>query len=85
MRARKQPSRVEPTACQWAAAVETVQSYYPTEIFGRGDEPIPDDLPRELKDMITSKAARMARLTCDNIARQARMMAELPEDEDKNL
>ncbi len=81
MRSRK-PNRVEPTSDQWAAAVETVQCYYPIEIFGRGDEPIPDDLPRELKDMITAKAARMARLTCDHIARQARMMAELPEDDD---
>lgn len=81
MASRKQ-NRVEPTANQWAAAIETVQSYYPVQIFGRGDEPTPDDLPRELKDMITAKAARMARLTCDNIVRQARMMAELPEDDD---
>ena len=82
MRARKQPSRVEPTSDQWAAAVETVQSYYPHEIFGRGDTPIPDDLPRELKDMISARAARMARMTCDHIVQQARMMAELPKDLD---
>lgn len=78
---RKDSKRVEPTACQWAAAVETVQSYYPIEIFGRGDDPIPEDLPRELQDMITSKCARMARLTCDNIARYAMEIAELPPDD----
>ena len=77
--ARKQ-NRIEPTADQWAQAVETVQSWYPQTSFGRGDEPIPDDLPRELKDMITARAFRMARSTCDEVLKYARLLAELPED-----
>lgn len=79
MRAKK-PKRVDPTADQWAQAVEQVQSWYPQAAFGRGDEPIPDDLPRELKDMITAKAFYMARRTCEEIIQYARQLAELPED-----
>ena len=74
--------RKRPEAQHFEAAIEQVQSWYPAASFGRGDQ-IPDDLPRELKDMITAHSFRMARHTCDEIAKYARMLADLPPDEDE--
>lgn len=81
MQVRK-PERPEPTSDQWAQAVEFIQSCYPQMMFGRGDEPVPDDLPTELKDLITAKAFLMARQVCDEIVEHARLLAELPPDVD---
>lgn len=53
----------EPKAIDWAEAVRYVRSFYPEDVF-----PWPSDTTE-------GQAARMARLTCDNIEREARRLA----------
>lgn len=75
--------KVEPTARHYEQAVETVQSWYPADIFGEGKDPISRQ-PERVRDMIAAKAARMARLTCDHIRRHAQELAEAEANEDGN-
>jgi hypothetical protein len=55
--------RVAPTAWDWADAVVNVRSHYPEDVFPEGGT------------TIDAQSASMARLTCDNIALEARRLA----------
>jgi hypothetical protein len=75
-RANKKLSVKKPEARHYEAALDLVASFYPTDIFGRGDQPMQKDLDEDVLTLVQSKAARMARLTCENVLIQARLLAE---------
>lgn len=56
-------------------AIRTIMEMYPPEIYGKADRPLPRGLSEETINLIESRAARMARVTCENVLLFARELA----------
>lgn len=81
MRRKARPtSEKRPEAHHFEQAIDLVESFYPVDIFGKGDQPLPKDLPADMLSLVQAKASRMARMTCENIMHYA---MELKEQDDK--
>lgn len=63
-------------ARHYEQAIDQVESFYPQDIFGKGDAPLKNDTPESVVRLVEAKAARMARLTCAHIRRFAQELAE---------
>lgn len=68
-------NRGDVEARHFEQAIRTMMEMYPPEIYGRADRPLPRGLSEEMVNLIEAKAARMARLTCENVLLFARELA----------